>query len=285
MNFKKLALASAIATLPAGAFALDEINDEALSEVSGQDGISMNLVISTAGILTDIYVHDKDGINGGVGYTSYSFDGAIVIDNMQIAGGQLTTISIGIDAGAAASLAGAPVLNVNIGLPASLTIATGAIRVANSGRDAAAPSWSVDTISGTILNNMNITLNGTTLNIQLGNEQQTGLNAGTDMMVIAASVTSGIVISGFRLSDATAAAGGIGATGDITMTDNGGTNFTMNIDGNVTNAGLELGLARLGSATGMDIRIVNQYLGTSTNAALGDIAIVGLNLKDRKSVV
>ena len=44
MNFKKLALASAIATLPVGAFALDEINDDALSEVSGQDGITMTLV-------------------------------------------------------------------------------------------------------------------------------------------------------------------------------------------------------------------------------------------------
>ena len=168
MNFKKLALASAIATLPVGAFALDEINDDALSEVSGQDGITMTLVTNTTGISTSaIYLHDKDGIAGGVGYTSYSFDGAIVIENMTIGAGTAKTITIGIDAGDNIITAGAPILNINIGLPSPLTIATGAIKVANSQRDAlAGSSWSVDTISATILNNMNVTLSGTALNIQ-----------------------------------------------------------------------------------------------------------------------
>lgn len=278
MNFKKLALASAIATLPMGAFALDEINDDALAEVSGQDGISLSLNIGAAGIVTDIYLHDKDGINAGVGFTSYSFDGAIVIDDMRVAVGG-ATITIGIDAGANASVGGSPILNINVGLPALLTIATGAIRVANSGRDAATTSWSVDAITATILNDMTIILGSTTLNIQLGNEQQVGSVAGSDMMVLSASVGGGLLINNFRVSDANSG-GGIGATGAITVVDNGaGTNLTLAVDGNVTNAGLVIGLGVVGHATnGVDIRIVDQYLGTSTNAKLGDISIVGLNI-------
>jgi len=276
MNFKKLALASAIATLPMGAFALDEITDEALADVSGQDGIAMTLNIGAAGISTSIWLHDKDGLSAAATPTSYSYDGAIVIENMQIAVGG-ANIVISVDAGDRGTSGTAPILQVNVALPATLTISTGAIRVANSQRDNAA--WSIDSQTTTILNNMTIILGGTTLNIQLGNEVQTGSVAGTDMMVLSASVTGGLVVSGFRLSDATAGAGGIGATTMTVLDSGGGANLTLAVDVNATNAGLVLGLGQIGSAaSGMDIRIVDQYLGTSTNPKLGDISIVGLNL-------
>jgi len=274
MNFKKLALASAIATLPMGAFALDEITDEAMADVSGQDGISMTLGIGAAGISTSIWLHDKDGL-GAAAASSYSFDGAIVIENMQIAVGG-ATIVISVDAGDRGTSAVAPILQVNVALPAALTISTGAIRVANSQRDNGA--WSIDTQTATILNNMTIILGGTTLNIQLGNEVQTGSVAGTDMMVLNASVTGGLVVSGFRLSDANSS-GGIGSTTMTVLDSGGGANLTLAVDIDATNAGLVVGLGQVGSAgTGMDIRIVDQYLGTSTNPKLGDVTIVGLNL-------
>lgn len=281
MNFKKLALASAIAAMPMSAFALDEITDEALSDMSGQDGISASLIIGTGGILTDVFLHDTDGIsvNGsGTGSfgTGYSFDGAIVIDNLRLAGGALTTIVIGIDAGASATSVGAPILNINVGLPAALTINTGALMVANSQRDSSA--WSIDGLSATIMNNMSIVLGGTALNIQLGNEQQAGTLAGSDMAVLSASVASGIVIGGFRLSDATTGAGGIGAS-TITILDAGSTTtLTLAVDVNVVNTGLQIGLGQVGSNNGVDIRILRQYLGTDTNAAIGDVSIVGLNM-------
>ena len=279
MNFKKLALASAIATLPMGAFALDEITDEAMAEVSGQDGIAMTLNIAAAGISTSIWLHDKDGLSAVATPTSYSYDGAIVIENMQIAVGG-ANIVISVDAGDRGTSGTAPILQVNVALPATLTISTGAIRVANSQRDNAGPNnWSIDSQTATILNNMTIILGGTTLNIQLGNEQQVGSIGGTDMMVLNASVTGGLVVSGFRLSDATAGAGGIGATTMTVIDSGGGANLTLAVDVNATNLGLELGLGVVGNAaTGMDIRIVDQYLGTSTNPKIGDVTIVGLNL-------
>ena len=44
MNFKKLALAAAVAVAPMSALALEPMQDEALSGVTGQDGISLSLI-------------------------------------------------------------------------------------------------------------------------------------------------------------------------------------------------------------------------------------------------
>lgn len=279
MGFKKIALVTAIAAAPLSAFAMEDLTDDAMSSVTGQDGIQMNLGLGATGIALDVFIHDKDGLAGLAGSTStYSFDGAIVIDNMTIGVGPSPTISIAIDAGDSAATTTAPVLNINVGLPAALTIGTGAIRVANSQRDEAA--WSVGTMSSTIMNAMTIILGGTTLNIQLGNEAQTGASAGSDMAVLAATVTGGISITGFRVSDATNVGdGGIGANGAITILDNGGTDLNLRLDINASDTGLGVTLAQFGSAaTGVDIRIVDQYLGTSTNAKIGDITVSGLNL-------
>lgn len=282
MGFKKLALVTAIAAAPLSAFAMEEVTDSALADVSGQDGISLTLGIGAAGIATDIYLHDKDGLTGFVGASSaYSFDAAIVVDDMRIAVGG-ANIVITVDAGDNVATnvtigATSAILNVNVALPAALTITTGAIRVANSQRDNA-NGWSVDTMSANILNTMTIILGGTTLNIQLGNEAQTGAMAGTDMIVISAAVTGGIVVNAFKLADASSGAG-IGAS-QITMLDTGGTgDLNLKVDINATNAGLVVGLGQLGHATnGMTINMGDQYLGTSTNAKLGDVSIVGLNL-------
>lgn len=283
MGFKKLALVTAIAAAPLSAFAMEDLTEEAMSDVTGQDGVMLTLGIGGSGIQMDIYLHDKDGISqqtpvGTDGYgTGYSFDGAIVIDDMKIAVGG-ATISIGIDAGDSATSFATPVLNINVGLPAALTISTGAIKVGNSQRDNAA--WSVDGMSSTILNNMTIILGSTQLNIQLGGEEQLGATTGTsDMIVLSATVTGGLSISGFRLSDSTGSGdGGIGAT-TVAITDVGGTDLTLGIDINATDAGLVLQLDQVGHATnGMTINITDQYLGTSTNAKLGDLSIVGLNI-------
>lgn len=276
MNFKKIALASAIAAMPMGAYALEEISDESMADVSGQDGISATLVTSGA-ITTSVYLHDKTGLAGvaGTGVSAYSFDGAIVIQNMTLLGAA-QTVTISVDAGASAVSAGTAVLNVNIALPTSLTISTGVLRVANSQRDDGPAGWSVDGLSNTIMTPMTIILGNTQLNIQLGNENQAGSIPGNDMMVISASVTSGLIINSFRLDDANSG-GGMSAS-QITITDTGSSAaLTLAIDGNITSGGLALGLGTVGTG-GMDIRIADQKLGTSTNQPIGDISIVGLNL-------
>lgn len=279
MNFKKIALASAIATIPMGAYALEEITDESMSEVSGQDGISAVLATPTAGITASIYLHDKNGLQNiaFTGVSAYSFDGAIVIENMAIAAGASQNITITLDAGASAVSSGTAVLNVNVALPAALTISTGALRVANSQRDdGGGGAWSVDGMSSTILTPMTIILGSTQLNINLGNEAQTGSLAGTDMIVMSASITSGLIINSFNLADA--GSGGSISASQITITNTGSSAaLTLAIDGNVTAAGLVLGLGTVGTG-GMDIRIADQRLGSGGGQPIGDVSIVGLNL-------
>jgi hypothetical protein len=276
MNFKKIALASAIAAMPMGAYALEEISDESMADVSGQDGISAVLATPTAGLTASVYLHDKGGLSNISGMSAYSFDGAIVIQNLAIAAGVSQNITINVDAGASATSGGSAILNVNVALPAALTISTGVLRVANSQRDDAAPGWSIDGLSNTIMSPMTIILGSTQLNIQLGNEAQVGSLGGTDMIVMSAAITSGLIINSFRLDDANSS--GAMSASSITITDTGSTAaLTLAIDGNISNAGLVLGLGTVGTG-GMDIRIVDQRLGTTTNAPLGDVSIVGLNL-------
>ena len=277
MNFKKLALAAAIATVPAVGFSVETLEDTDLGGVTGQDGIEMAINIGVAGIATDVYVHDKDGFSAvGAGTTGYSFDGAIVIDGLAIAVGG-ANITVAIDAGDFAVSGGAPILNVNVTLPAALTISTGDITVANSQIDDGVTARGVEDQSGVILSSMDIVLGSTTLNIQLGNEAQTGSLAGTDMIVVNAAITGGLTVSNFALNDGSSGAS-IGMSPMRVEDAGAGTDLTVLADVNVTAAGIVIGLGQLGSGTGMSVEIVDQYLGTTTAGYVGDISLVGLNL-------
>jgi len=272
MNFKKLALAAAIATVPAVGFSVESLEDGDLGTVTGQDGIEVAIAIGATGITSDIYLHDKDGFGAG---NSYSYDGAIVITGMAIGVGGASVV-ISIDAGDRSVSAVAPILNINVALPATLTISTGSVRVANSGIDEGNRAYTG--ASGTIMNNMTIILGSTQLNIQLGNEQQTGSLAGSDMIVVSATVNGGVTLNNFALNDASVGGGAIGMD-SMTVTDAGGANLTVAADVNVTTAGMVVGIGQLGHATnGMSLEIVNQYLGTTTAGYIGDISVVGLNL-------
>ncbi|MFZ5755763.1 MAG: DUF6160 family protein [Pseudomonadota bacterium] len=266
MTFRKLALASAVVLVPTTGFAaMVEMEEGSMADVTGQDGIS--LIISTPAITTDIYIHDKDGLAGAVGaYSLYSFDGAIVIDNFSYAGNMTITV----DAGDNAQAGAAPTLNINVSIPTA-TIITGNISVANSQRDDVASGWGINTNSATLLNTMTIALSGLTMNIQLGNEPQ------GNMIAVASTVTNGISINSFALRDANS--GGMIGASNILIKDTGASaNLQLSVNANATAAGLVIGLAQVGSTTGMDIRITDARVGTTTSAAIGDISIVGLNV-------
>lgn len=268
MTFKKLALASAIAMVPAVGFSVEVLDDAVLGDVTGQDGIEMS--ISTAGITSDIYLHDKDGLGAAgianvAGSTAYSFDGAIVIDNFSYAG----TVNIAIDAGDnAVGPTGAPVLNVNVSIPTA-TIVTGAISVANSQRDES--GWGIGTQTGTILNTMTIAMSNLSMNIQLGNEPQ------GNMIQITSTVTGGLTINSFALNDANSG-GAIGAS-TVLVTDNAGTDLGLDVNVDATAAGLVIDVDSIGTlAGGMDIKMSDVYLGSVGAGIVGDVTVVGLNL-------
>lgn len=261
MTFKKLALASAIALVPAVGFSVENLDDGMLSDVTGQDGIQIDIA-TAAPITADIYIHDKDGITATS--TTYSFDGAIVIDNFSFAG----NVTIDIDAGDSSNAGSDPTLQVFVSIPTA-TIITGDISVANSQRDDVASGWGINTQTGVILSTMTIAMSGLTLNIQLGNEPQ------GDMIALASTVTGGITINSFALNDANSG-GAIGAS-SILVRDNAGTDLTIDVGVNATASGLEIGINTLG-ATGIDMRIVDQYLGSTTAGIVGDVTVLGLNL-------
>lgn len=276
MTFKKLALAAAIAAVPVAGFSAESLEDSALGGVTGQDGIEVAIDIGAAGIVTDIYLHDTDGLDLGVGYASYSYDGALVIDNMDVGVGG-ASIVLEIDAGdrqAAAGAGSAPILNINVSLPATLTINTGAISVANSGIDEG--NRNVTGQTAALVNSMEIELGSTQLNIQLGNEEQTGALAGTDMVVLSAVVNNGITINNLAVNDINSG-GTIGAASVSMVNANGDGNLDVAVDVNVTTAGLVIGVGTLGN-TGMNIEIVDQYLGTTTAGIIGDVSVRGLQM-------
>ncbi len=272
MTFKKLALASAIALVPVTGFSLETLDDSTLSDVTGQDGIEIDINTATP-IAADFYIHDKDGLGAtgiaGVTFSAAnSFDGAIVVTGFSFNG----DLNIDIDAGDTSAAGTSPVLNVNITLPTPATIITGNISVANSQRDDGTPGWGINTNTAVILNTMTIVLSGLTVNIQLGNEPQ------GNMIAINSTVTSGILINNFALNDANSG-GKLGAT-SILMKDTGSTSADLQLDirANATAAGLAFTLAKVGSTTGMDIRIVDAYVGSTTAGIIGDVTIRGLNV-------
>ncbi len=268
MNFKKLALAAAVAVAPMSALALEPMQDDALSAVTGQDGI--NIGITTNNLNLDVYVHDKDGLTGS-GLSGDS--GAIVIEGMAINtnGGE---IGIEIDAD---GNSGAGVLNVGVSLPNNIEIKTGDLSVADSDRDTGAWGIVAGTQSNTILKNSTITLGATNLNIQLGNEVQGA------MIALDTTITNGITITDGGLLDANAVpttpGEDVGILFDsLAIKNNGGADLTVEASVDVVNDGLVVALTTLGDAGGVDMRIENQRLGAASTNPLGDIEIVGLDL-------
>ena len=272
-GFKKLALASAVAALPMSGFAMEALQDEALSDVTGQDGLSISL---TTDLSATLIIHDVDGIPTAT-QAGHNNAGAMVLTGFGIntAGSALT---LGIDAGDSAANAAAPVLNIAVSIPNNTTISMGSLTVANSNRDGTAPAWGYSTtnqVTG-VLDLGTVTLGTTTMNIQLGNEPQ------NDMIALNTSISGGLSISNFAINDANSN-GGIGASSLTVLDTGGGANLTVDVGINATGSGLTVRLDQLGAGTGttagngMDVRIVDQYLGTS-GSVVGDIELVDLNL-------
>lgn len=274
MNFKKLLLATAITTISSASFAMQAMDEEALSETTGQDGLTITIEPPSAGITADIVIHDKDGLAGIVGSGSTLLNsGAILFDGFALnPNGATSTISIVIDAtGDALAAAGTdPQLNIDITLPGSTVISTGAVFVADSNGVGVA----IGTTQETILANMNITLLGATLiNMQLGNER-----TGDSMINVSTTITGGLSISDFRLEDADD--NGSINSDLITIKNQANADLTADVGVDATASGLQITMAQFGSGAGVNISMTSVGLGadgTPTNS-IGDIDLLGLDL-------
>lgn len=281
-RFSRIALASLIAA-SSSAFALESMEDEALFEATGQDGVTISITPPAGGIVFSTVIHDTDPAT----------DGAIIIGNpLSAAGHTATSITtpVGqaitmlvdatgdIDAGTAGNQAS---LQVNITIPTGTVINTGTISAAQSNGAGVA----VTNQTAAIMDNIAITLGATTLAMTLGNEVATT----GQMMRLTSTMTGGLSLANFALRDAnggngSAASGGsaIRAT-NIVMNDLGAsTDLTLDARIDVIPTGLQVNLVQMGTlAGGMDVQFTGLRFGSTSaadNVAIGNVDIVGLNL-------
>lgn len=289
MSFKKLALVSAMFAATSGAFAMEAMDEEALSAATGQDGITVAITLPAAGITMTQIIHDLDGHVGNAN------SGAIVIGDpadptnavaggpapMSIVNTGAITLTIDADGGDATPTAAGQTgayLNIGVAISGTTTIHTGDLSVADSGGNIATRGSGFGTVTAagtaTILKDMTITLGAVDMNIQLGAEPQGA------MIKLNTAITGGLDIANMELSDA----GGTQTGGSIFIANQhledagAGTGLTVAADVDVTATGLRVALATFGSATGVDAQITGVRLGDAAAATLGDIEIMGLNL-------
>lgn len=288
MSFKKLALVTAMFAATSGAYAMEAMDEEALSAATGQDGITVAITLPAAGITMTQIIHDLDGHVGNAN------SGAIVIGDPAdptnaVAGGPAPmtisttgaiTLTIDADGGDATPVAAGETgayLNIGVALSGVTTIHTGDLSVANSaGTDVRGGNFGSVAAAGTstIMKDMTITLGAVNMNIQLGDEPQGA------MIKLNTAITGGLDIANMDLAD-----GGGTFTGGSILIDNqhledagAGTNLTVAADVDVTAGGLRVALASFGSASGVDARMTGVKLGNAAAGYLGDIEIMGLNL-------
>lgn len=272
-NLTKLALVSAMA-ISSSAFALETLDDSALSQTTGQDGITIKLDAQSDGTIfsaDNIIVHDNDGVGSGNYGVTTSSAGAIVLgkgaagaNSFSIKGNSGDAVVIKVDADGNGT---SPVLNVNIGLPTALVVNTGDIYVAKSnGINATGAQFSNE---AKILNNITVSLGGATMNVQLGNAPQGA------MIALGGSVAGGVNIANLELQDNSTGAGGVIHFNNINIKDKGAANLSLGTNIKATTDGLSI----VRTAGDVDVRLTGVQLGTA-NAAhqIGDVALLGMKV-------
>lgn len=279
IRFRKFLLASLVAA-SSSAFALEAMDEEALSETTGQDGVTIGITPPSP-MTFSVVIHDTDG------YAGATNSGAIVFgDPYSPALGRTKTslaftgeILLNIDAtgDGNGAVAGTPaILRANVAIP-GVVINTGDIYVADT--DATGTLAGFQALSATatspILNNMTITLGATTLNFELGNENQ------GSMIRINTAMTGGLTVTGFVLNDAGGAQTGGAFRTDLNIKDNAGANLTVVADVDFIATGMRVNMTQFGHATnGADVRLGGLKFGNAAAAAIGNVDVVGLNMNN-----
>lgn len=258
MGFKKLALAAAVAAAPMSALALEPMQDEALSSVTGQDGISIGLTVN---VTTDLFIEDTDG------HASYPNAGFIAIQGVNVAG----DIDLEIDAGSTAGTDGVGgALVIGVTLP-NLTLANLSVGVSGSSANAG-DRVVADGLTrvgaaqaGTITEVMSlgtITLSNLAMDIELGPDA-------TNFLTLAGAVGD-ISVTNFSLNDT--ANGGSLFADELFVSGMDLTGTTAGIDANGLNINLQTG----GTT---NVALMGVGMGTAgTTAPIGNVYITGLDL-------
>ena len=297
-TFTKLALVSSMA-LSANAFAMQAMDDSALSATTGQDGLSIGIGISKIEI-EKLFIHDNDGLNGTIDNA-----GAIVIKGNGIAGDanefgivvganyddggdylldsrNLADLKIDSDAGAG----GGNTAFINIAADVSgLDIKIGEIGVTASGVQGSASTTStlrrggVDSNYNAIISGLSLKTGPMSANIQLGAAPQGA------MIKLNTTMIGGLEINNLGILDnstasAERAAGEIFIE-SIKIADADANDLTITQDVRVMGASVsnpdDKGYIQMISHGGAkDHYVQGVHLGSRDAASIGDVEIQGM---------
>ena len=287
--FTKLALVSAVA-ISGQAMAMESMDDSALSSTTGQEGITLKIKADEVKI-AKLIVHDNDGLSAAAtispttaalaGGTATA--GGITVNGVSIkvdttspfavasAGTRaalgltndvLAIVKVDADAGAGGT---APVLNVNM-LNNAMAIHVDSIGVGASKSVASMAGKARRGVTNevTLIEDLDLTVGASALNIQLGNQPQGAMIA-----------ANGVIGGGIRIANLTVndnAGGGQVGIQNMAITSADSTNLTVNTLIGVTTDGLSI------KSTGAhDIYMGSIKVGDlSTAASLGSIEIQGM---------
>ncbi|MCH8542836.1 MAG: hypothetical protein LAT61_04630 [Alcanivorax sp.] len=252
-NFRKLALVSAIAAMPMTGFAMQAMDDEALSGVTGQDGISIGLELNAT---LNVGIEDTDG------FATATDPGLLLLIGHSLSGG----VTIDLDSG---TRGGNGVLRVGISVD-DLVMETGNIHVM-PGTDGTGGLANMTTqvgladSSNQILDSMTISIDELELAIELG-------AGATDFLNIVDGNVGTLGIANFQLNDL-AGGGAIGVDNiEITGLDLSGTTASLNDDG------LELTMGSALDSINISMSRVSLNAAATTPNYLGNVYITGLDI-------
>ena len=274
--FKQLALVSAIAALPMTGVAMQQLDDEVLSGVTGQDGISITL--DTAQITSAIWLEDTTG------FTGYDEGGFIVLGSYDSGSDtwsgltmDLSGTTIEIDAASNSSGAGTGVLNVGISTANPLTLSNLSIGVQGNGEEVtgtgiAADIGRVGSLADTteVLSIGTLSIDALDLSLQLGPEAGTSAPGASPFLTIG-SGSLNISLVDVQLFGGQTNTGWVGVDEiSISGLDLAGTT------GNLVAGGLQLTMGN--DATGIDITLSRVSLGDAAAPSLGNVYLTDLSL-------
>lgn len=285
-GLKKLILASAITAASTSAFAMQALDDDTMSNTTGQDGLTITL--GTDVTIGALRIHDKDGLKGsgvpngafGAGYDDYftganaasdatdlTVSGSIVIDGpitiQDTVPGVGTTLKI--DAASQAD-GSSPVLHIGV-TTSSQTIGLGGVKIGvASGNglavlDAAGDPTADPLVKANILSfdaGTTLTTGAGNLNIDLGNQPNGHLIWGDSTLN---EDVNGNLIALTSLN-VTQSDNGIGISDIRIQAAGAATSVTTSITVDIVAGGLSIGTSTVGG-TGMDIAIGDIRLGST----------------------
>ena len=265
-GFQKLALASAIAALPMSGIAMEPLNDSALSDVTGQDGINITL---DGNISTDLWFEDTHG------HDAFSNGGFLTVEGIGVSLDGVT-LDIDVASDSTGANSGALVVTINSANPITMTnLSIGVQGSSATGGEAADITRVGDIVdSEEIMSIDSISLTPNEMVMMLGPESKG--TTGTGNLLEITGNTGAIVLSDVEIRGGAGAADGAISISELTVSD-----VNLGVGGDETTVNLAAGglvVVTSGAMADIDVSLSRLAVGDNTQEVMGNAYLTGLDL-------